>query len=137
MGWSWMEFTTKKQRRRREEAARRQMFPFGEEQREAELRLLRELIRIRVRNNDLLFQLVAAKDCLHRREEEDEEEQNRRLRHWLNSQLAGMFPPRQLRYFLALAELEQDMQDMSQFPDAETVRRRAEQLRIGQGGELP
>ena len=125
---SWFGFTTKKERRRQEEIARRKMFPFGEAQRQAELRLLRELIRVRAADTDLLFQLVQAKDCLHRREEEDAEDQNGWLREWLHSQLARTFPARELMCFLALAELEQDMQGLDQLPDADTVRRRAEQL---------
>lgn len=124
----WLEITTKKERKRREEKARRQMFPFGEAQREAELRLLRELIEARARDNDLLFQLVRAKDCLHRREDEEEEEQTARLRGWLHSPLATLYPPQQLMRFLALAELEQGIQDLSELPDAAAVRQRAEEL---------
>lgn len=134
---SWFGFTTRKQRRRREEHDRRQMFPFGEAQREAELALLRQLIELRgVRDNDLLYQLVEAKDCLVCQEDEDEEDRLQRLQQWLQSPLASRFPPRQLLCFLALAELEQGMEDLTALPDADAVRRRAEELRARWGEVL-
>lgn len=43
----WLESVSRKERQKREDKARRMMFPFGEEQKAAELRLLRSLIETR------------------------------------------------------------------------------------------
>ena len=89
-----------------------------------------------MRDNDLLYQLVEAKDCLVCQEDEDEEDRLQRLQQWLQSPLASRFPPRQLLCFLALAELEQGMEDLTALPDADAVRRRAEELRARWGEVL-
>lgn len=60
----WLETVSKKERQRREEKAQRLMFPFGDEQRTAELAVLRALIQTKARDADLLYQLFQAKDCL-------------------------------------------------------------------------
>lgn len=124
----WLETTSKQERKRREEKAQRLMFPLGEEQRAAELQLLRQLIGTRARDSDILFQLFQAKDCLRRREDEDPEEQNGRLWEWLHSQLARAYPPEERMRFLALAELEQGLQSLQDLPDAAAVCRRAREL---------
>lgn len=43
----WLETVSKKERQRREEKAQKLMFPFGDEQRTAELAVLRALIQTR------------------------------------------------------------------------------------------
>ena len=60
----WLETVSKRERQRREEKAQRLMFPFGDEQRTAELAVLRALIQTKARDADLLYQLFQAKDCL-------------------------------------------------------------------------
>lgn len=60
----WLETVSKKERQRREEKAQKLMFPFGDEQRTAELAVLRALIQTKARDADLLYQLFQAKDCL-------------------------------------------------------------------------
>ena len=56
----WLETVSKKERQRREEKAQRLMFPFGDEQRTAELAVLRALIQTKARDADLLFRPVCA-----------------------------------------------------------------------------
>ena len=56
----WLETVSKKERQRREEKAQRLMFPFGDEQRTAELAVLRALIQTKARDADLLYQLLSA-----------------------------------------------------------------------------
>ena len=53
----WLETVSKKERQRREEKAQKLMFPFGDEQRTAELAVLRALIQTKARDADLLYQL--------------------------------------------------------------------------------
>ena len=94
----WLETVSKKERQRREEKAQKLMFPFGDEQRTAELAVLRALIQTKARDADLLYQLFQAKDC-----------------------------PAERAVFAALAELERPMQSMADMPDADAVARQAEQ----------
>ena len=49
----WLETVSKKERQRREEKAQKLMFPFGDEQRTAELAVLRALIQTKARDADL------------------------------------------------------------------------------------
>ena len=49
----WLETVSKRERQRREEKAQRLMFPFGDEQRTAELAVLRALIQTKARDADL------------------------------------------------------------------------------------
>ena len=119
----WLETVSKRERRRREEKAQRLMFPFGDEQRTAELAVLRALIQTKARDADLLYQLFQAKDCLRPMPEEQQE----RLAAWLTSQLARGFKPAERAVFAALAELERPMQSMADMPDADAVARQAEQ----------
>ena len=132
MGFAWPGGTSRRERARQEEKFRRRMFPFGEEQREAELRLLRGLIGRRAQDSELLFQLLSAKSALcPDAEEEDEDGPDPRqdaLRDWLRSQLARGFAPAARAVFWALAELEQPMQALSELPGPEAVRRRAGEL---------
>lgn len=132
----WLETVSKKERQRREEKAQRLMFPFGEEQRAAELALLRELIKTKARDADLLFQLFQAKDCLRPMQDETPEEQNERLAAWLTSQLARSFKPAERAVFLALAELERPMQSLAEMPAADAVAARAAQLAQEKCGQL-
>ena len=67
----WLETVSKKERQRREEKAQKLMFPFGDEQRTAELAVLRALIQTKARDADLLYQLFQAKDCLRPMQDED------------------------------------------------------------------
>ena len=53
----WLETVSKRERQRREEKAQKLMFPFGDEQRTAELAVLRALIQTKARDADLLYQL--------------------------------------------------------------------------------
>lgn len=87
----WLETVSKRERQRREEKAQRLMFPFGDEQRTAELAVLRALIQTKARDADLLYQLFQAKDCLRPMQDEMPEEQQERLAAWLTSQLARSF----------------------------------------------
>ena len=103
------------------------MFPFGDEQRTAELAVLRALIMTKARDVDLLYQLFQAKDCLRPMQDETPEEQQERLAAWLTSQLARSFKPAERAVFAALAELERPMQSMADMPDADAVARQAEQ----------
>lgn len=103
------------------------MFPFGDEQRTAELAVLRALIQTKARDADLLYQLFQAKDCLRPMQDEMPEEQQERLAAWLTSQLARSFKPAERAVFAALAELERPMQSMADMPDADAVARQAEQ----------
>ena len=89
----WLETVSKKERQRREEKAQKLMFPFGDEQRTAELAVLRALIQTKARDADLLYQLFQAKDCLRPMQDEMPEEQQERLASWLTSQLARSFKP--------------------------------------------
>ena len=57
----WLETVSKRERQRREEKAQKLMFPFGDEQRTAELAVLRALIQTKTRDADLLYQLFQAK----------------------------------------------------------------------------
>ena len=57
----WLETVSKRERQRREEKAQKLMFPFGDEQRTAELAVLRALIQTKARDADLLYQLFQAK----------------------------------------------------------------------------
>lgn len=123
----WLETVNKKERQRREEKAQKQMFPFGDEQRTAELAVLRALIQTKARDVDLLYQLFQAKDCLRPMQDETPEEQQERLAAWLTSQLARSFKPAERAVFAALAELERPMQSMADMPDADAVARQAEQ----------
>ena len=50
----WLETVSKRERQRREEKAQKLMFPFGDEQRTAELAVLRALIQTKARDADLL-----------------------------------------------------------------------------------
>lgn len=124
----WLETVSKKERQRREEKAQKLMFPFGEEQRTAELAVLRALIKTKARDADLLYQLFQAKDCLRPQQDETPEEQEERLAAWLGSQLARGFKPAERAVFLALAEAERPMHALSDLPDADTVARSAEQM---------
>ena len=119
----WLETVSKKERQRREEKAQRLMFPFGDEQRTAELAVLRALIQTKARDADLLYQLFQAKDCLRPMQDEMPEEQQERLA----SQLARGFKPAERAVFAALAELERPMQSMADMPDADAVARQAKQ----------
>ena len=132
----WLETVSKKERQRREEKAQRLMFPFGEEQRAAELALLRELIKTKARDADLLFQLFQARDCLRPMQDETPEEQNERLAAWLTSQLARSFKPAERAVFLALAELERPMQSLAEMPTADAVAVRAAELAQEKCGQL-
>lgn len=105
----WLETVSKKERQRREEKAQKLMFPFGDEQRTAELAVLRALIQTKARDADLLYQLFQAKDCLRPMQDEMPEEQQERLAAWLTSQLARGFKPAERAVFAALAELERPM----------------------------
>ena len=118
----WLETVSKKERQRREEKAQKLMFPFGDEQRTAELAVLRALIQTKARDADLLYQ-----DCLRPMQDEMPEEQQERLAAWLTSQLARSFKPAERAVFAALAELERPMQSMADMPDADAVARQAEQ----------
>lgn len=89
----WLETVSKRERQRREEKAQKLMFPFGDEQRTAELAVLRALIQTKARDADLLYQLFQAKDCLRPMQDEMPEEQQERLAAWLTSQLARSFKP--------------------------------------------
>ena len=73
----WLETVSKKERQRREEKAQKLMFPFGDEQRTAELAVLRALIQTKARDADLLYQLFQAKDCLRPMQDEMPEEQHK------------------------------------------------------------
>ena len=75
----WLETVSKRERQRREEKAQKLMFPFGDEQRTAELAVLRALIQTKARDADLLYQLFQAKDCLRPMQDEMPEEQQERL----------------------------------------------------------
>ena len=79
----WLETVSKRERQRREEKAQKLMFPFGDEQRTAELAVLRALIQTKARDADLLYQLFQAKDCLRPMQDEMPEEQQERLAAWL------------------------------------------------------
>ena len=79
----WLETVSKKERQRREEKAQKLMFPFGDEQRTAELAVLRALIQTKARDADLLYQLFQAKDCLRPMQDEMPEEQVARGRELL------------------------------------------------------
>lgn len=83
----WLETVSKRERQRREEKAQKLMFPFGDEQRTAELAVLRALIQTKAGDADLLYQLFQAKDCLRPMQDEMPEEQQERLAAWLTSQL--------------------------------------------------
>ena len=131
----WLETVSKRERQRREEKAQRLMFPFGDEQRTAELAVLRALIQTKARDADLLYQLFQAKDCLRPMQDEMPEEQQERLAAWLTSQLARSFKPAERTVFVALAELERPMQSMADMPDADAVARQAEQT--AQNARLP
>ena len=124
----WLETVSKRERQRREEKAQRLMFPFGDEQRTAELAVLRALIQTKARDADLLYQLFQAKDCLRPMQDEMPEEQQERLAAWLTSQLARGFKPAERAVFVALAELERPMQSMADMPDADAVARQAEEF---------
>lgn len=124
----WLETVSKKERQRREEKAQRMMFPFGEEQRAAELAVLRSLIKTKARDADLLFQLFQAKDCLRPMQDETPEEQEERLAGWLRSQLVRGYKPEERAAFLALAELERPMQSLVDMPSADEVAERAQSL---------
>ena len=126
MGIPWLESVSRRERERREKKTRQMMFPFGEEQRKAELRLLRELVTTRAQDSDLLFQLFSAKAAL--RPSEEEEDQEERLKEWLRSHLARGFAPKERAAFWALAELEQSAQSLEELPGPEAVRRRAGEL---------
>lgn len=126
MGIPWLESVNRKEQRRREEKARQMMFPFGAEQRKAEVQLLRELVTTRARDSDLLYQLFSAKEAL--RPGEEEEDQAERLKDWLRSHLARGFAPKERAVFWALAELEQSAQSLEDLPGPEAVRRRADEL---------
>lgn len=54
----WLETVSKKERQRREEKAQKLMFPFGDEQRTAELAVLRALIQTKARDADLIVPAV-------------------------------------------------------------------------------
>ena len=56
----WLETVSKKERQRREEKAQKLMFPFGDEQRTAELAVLRALIQTKARDADLLYEGLSA-----------------------------------------------------------------------------
>lgn len=127
-GIPWLETVSKKERQRREEKAQKLMFPFGEEQRAAELSVLRKLVKTKARDADLLYQLFQAKDCLRPVQDETPEEQQERLAAWLASQLARSFKPAERALFLALAELERPMQSLEEMPTADTVAQCAEQM---------
>lgn len=124
----WLETVSKKERQRREEKAQKLMFPFGEEQRAAELAVLRTLVKTKARDADLLYQLFQAKDCLRPVQDETPDEQEERLAAWLGSQLARGFKPAERAVFLALAESERPMQSLAQMPTADTVVQCAEQM---------
>ena len=122
----WLESVSHKERQKREDKARRMMFPFGEEQKAAELRLLRSLIETREQDSVLLFQLFQAKASLSPADEDTDSEEL--LAEWLGSRLARGFTARGRAVFWALAELELPMQSLDEMPGPETVNRRAEQL---------
>ena len=75
----WLETVSKRERQRREEKAQKLMFPFGDEQRTAELAVLRALIQTKARDADLLYQLFQAKDCLRPMQDEMPEDPPERL----------------------------------------------------------
>ena len=133
----WLDMASKKERARREEKLRRRLFPLGAPQREAELRLLRALVTTRAQDEDLLYQLVQARDCLYRQEDEEPAEQRERLQTWLQSQLLQRYTRQERLYFLALAQCGQVPQTLDDLPDAAAVRRRAEALQNGDAPLLP
>ncbi len=130
MAFGWFETVSSKERKRREDRLRSEMLPFGEAQREAELRLLRALVTTRARDSELLFQLISAKTALRPAKEEDDPDRARQnaLREWLHSKLARGYSAQERAVFWALAELEQPAQSLADLPDAEQVRQKADAL---------
>lgn len=128
MAFVW--FESAKQKRRREAKFRAGVLPFGEAQREAELRLLRALVTTRAKDSELLFQLISAKTALRPDEEEENPDKARQkaLYEWLHSQLTRGYTARERAVFWALAELEQPAQSLADLPNAEQIRQKAEEL---------
>lgn len=136
MGIPWLESVGRKEQAKRETKARQMMFPFGEEQRKAELELLRGLVATRSRDSDLLYQLFSAKAALGPAGEEKEDEGQAGLGEWLRSRLARGFTPWERAAFWALAELERPAQSLEGLPGPEAVRRRADELLTQHAGGL-
>ena len=84
----WVSMMSRRDREKKERKYKEQMFPFGEPQRDWEQVILKELFPQVKDGDQLLYQLLCAKECLL---EEDPDWREEGLAKWLNSSLMQRF----------------------------------------------
>ncbi|MEW4412048.1 hypothetical protein [Clostridium sp. AN503] len=121
----WFSMMSRRDREKKERKYKEQMFPFGEPQRDWEQAILKELFPQVKDGDQLLYQLLCAKECLL---EEDPDWREEGLAKWLNSSLMQRFSAEERMMILALAWLEQGRASLEEFPDREQVLKKAAEL---------
>lgn len=118
------ESRTEKEKREKEYYAK--MFPFGEEQKEHDKELLKELVRANVKENEKLYQLLVVREAL---QETDAELQRRHLENWYNNRLMKRYSPTDIAVIYAIAQIELQSATLEELAQKETILEQAEQIR--------
>ncbi len=121
----WFRMVSRRDREKREKKYKEQMFPLGEAQRDREQALLKELFPQFKDEEQLIYQLLCAKECLL---EEDSDWREEGLARWLGSSLMQRFSEEEKMMILAFAQLEQGCGGLEDFPNREQVMERALEL---------
>lgn len=121
----WFQWMSRRDREKKEKKYKEKMFPFGESQRDREKALLKELFHQMKDEDQLLYQLLCAKECLL---EEDPDWREEGLAKWLNSSLMQRFSSEERMTILALACLERECGSLEEFPDRGQVLEKVTEL---------
>ncbi|MCD8084097.1 MAG: hypothetical protein LUE86_11455 [Clostridiales bacterium] len=124
-GIPWLEFVSPRERKRREEQYYRRMFPFGEEQRRLEGRLLSRCTDTKLSEEELLFQLLCVREVL---QEEDEMSRKDALESWRKNPLTANLSPADRQVVYALAVLSAGCSSLEEYPDEKRLRAEAEKI---------
>ena len=120
MGWlSGFPFKTQKQVEREKKDFEKRVFPLGvEEQRQAALAVLRGYMRPKLRDEEILFAFIAAKDA-YLQGLEDEADPAAAALQFMDRQ--KRLAPGERQLILALVELEKDVTSLENYPTAKQV----------------
>lgn len=119
MGLSDMfRFTSVEERQKKSDEYQKKIFPLGLEQRELALKTLRPLIRPKIKDTELLFVYVVAKEAYLDGKFDGLDKHLRRQRSLTAQEIA---------YVKALVQLDAGLVSLDGYPDAETVKETVKQ----------
>lgn len=126
MGWfDGFPFKSKAQMEKEQKAFENRVFPLGLPQRDAAAQVLREVLGSKVSKEELLFGFICAKDAYTEADEPDQALTHAKIA--LRKQ--KIVPVDQINCILALLLLEKDVSTLEDYPTAEMVRQKEQDLR--------